>query len=112
MHCSARCSYTISRLVPALGVETAALVLRSDGWHVDYPPAAVRCTCPITGATQELQARSSFVIQFAPDGKFLQAWGGPVKGAPYQWFNRGGLHSAFTECQSCTSERRLNRSTE
>ena len=48
------------------------------------------------------------VVEFAPDGKFLQAWGGPEKGAPYQWFNRGGLHSAFAECQSCTSERRLN----
>ena len=26
----------------------------------------------------------------------------------YEWFNRGGLHSAFAECPSCTSERRLN----
>src|SRR5215831_9926920 len=48
------------------------------------------------------------VIQFSADGKYIQGWGGPAKGVQYEWFNRGGLHSAFAECQSCTTERRLN----
>jgi DNA-binding beta-propeller fold protein YncE len=48
------------------------------------------------------------VVEFAPDGKYIQGWGGPSKDAQYQWFNRGGLNSAFAECQSCTKERRLN----
>ena len=48
------------------------------------------------------------VIEFSADGKYIQGWGGPMKGGPYEWFNRGGLHSAFAECQSCTTERRLN----
>jgi hypothetical protein len=47
------------------------------------------------------------VVEFSPDGRYLQGWG-PQKGAPYQWFNRGGLHSAHVDCQSCTAERRLN----
>jgi 6-phosphogluconolactonase (cycloisomerase 2 family) len=48
------------------------------------------------------------VVEFDAKGKYLQGWGGPVKGAPYEWFNRGGLFAAFTECQSCTSEHRYN----
>ena len=48
------------------------------------------------------------VLEFSPTGRYLGGWGGPAKGAPYEWFNRGGLHSAFAECQSCTSERRRN----
>src|SRR5262249_46358610 len=48
------------------------------------------------------------VIEFSADGKYVQGWGGPAKGGRYEWFNRGGLHSAFAECQSCTAERRLN----
>jgi 6-phosphogluconolactonase (cycloisomerase 2 family) len=48
------------------------------------------------------------VLEFGPSGRYLQGWGGPVKDAPYQWFNRGGLHSAFAECASCTAQRRLN----
>jgi 6-phosphogluconolactonase (cycloisomerase 2 family) len=48
------------------------------------------------------------VLEFGPSGQYLQGWGGPVKDAPYQWFNRGGLHSAFAECASCTAQRRLN----
>ena len=46
------------------------------------------------------------VIEFSAAGKYIQAWGGPTKGGQYEWFNRGGLHSAFAECQSCTAERR------
>ncbi len=48
------------------------------------------------------------VLEFSATGHFIQGWGGPKKGSPYQWFNRGGLHSAFVECESCTAERRLN----
>src|ERR1051326_2492578 len=48
------------------------------------------------------------VVEFNPDGKYIQGWGGPSGERRYQWFNRGGLHSAFAECQSCTDERRLN----
>jgi sugar lactone lactonase YvrE len=48
------------------------------------------------------------VIQFSPDGKYLQGWGGPSKTGEYQWFNRGGLYSAHVECQSCSKERRTN----
>jgi NHL repeat len=48
------------------------------------------------------------VVEFSPDGKYLQGWGGPSKTGEYQWFNRGGLHSAHVECQSCTNERRTN----
>jgi DNA-binding beta-propeller fold protein YncE len=47
------------------------------------------------------------VMQFSATGKYIQGWGGPVKGQ-YDWFNRGGLHSAHVECQSCTAERRRN----
>ncbi len=48
------------------------------------------------------------VVEFSAGGKYLQGWGGPAKGGQYEWFNRGGLHSAFAECPSCTAERRLN----
>ncbi len=48
------------------------------------------------------------VVEFSATGKYLQGWGGPSKDGKYQWFNRGGLHSAFAECQSCTAEKRLN----
>jgi DNA-binding beta-propeller fold protein YncE len=47
------------------------------------------------------------VIEFSETGRYIQGWGGPVKGG-YEWFNRGGLHSAFAECASCKAERRLN----
>jgi hypothetical protein len=47
------------------------------------------------------------VLQFSPSGRYILGWGGPAKGQ-YEWFNRGGLHSAHVECQSCTSQRRLN----
>jgi hypothetical protein len=47
------------------------------------------------------------VVEFSATGRYLQGWGGPSKGQ-YEWFNRGGLHSAFAECTSCTAERRLN----
>jgi NHL repeat len=48
------------------------------------------------------------VLEFSPTGRYIQGWGGPVKGGPFEWTNRGGLHSAFAECVSCTAERRLN----
>src|SRR5678815_1747566 len=40
------------------------------------------------------------VVEFSPEGKYLQGWGGPSKTGEYQWFNRGGLYSAHVECQS------------
>src|ERR1700686_1338126 len=48
------------------------------------------------------------VVAFSATGRYLQGWGGPAKGGQYEWFNRGGLHSAFAECASCTAQRRLN----
>src|SRR6202047_3115761 len=48
------------------------------------------------------------VLQFSATGRYIQGWGGPTKGGEYDWFNRGGLHSAFAECASCTAPRRLN----
>ena len=48
------------------------------------------------------------VVEFSPTGKYLQGWGGPSKNGEYQWTNRGGLHSEFAECASCTAERRTN----
>ena len=48
------------------------------------------------------------VLAFSPTGRYLGGWGGPSKSGPYEWFNRGGLYSAFAECQSCKSERRRN----
>src|SRR5262249_3357314 len=44
------------------------------------------------------------VLQFSPSGRYIQGWGGPTKSGQYDWFNRGGLHSAHVECQSCTVE--------
>src|SRR2546427_6399472 len=37
------------------------------------------------------------VLQFSATGRYLQGWGGPMKGQ-YDWFNRGGLFSAHVEC--------------
>ena len=48
------------------------------------------------------------VVEFSPSGKYIRGWGGPSKTNQYEWFNRGGLHSAFAECPNCTAERRLN----
>jgi DNA-binding beta-propeller fold protein YncE len=59
-------------------------------------------------ATENGYAPAPPVLEFSPTGRYIQGWGGPVKGGPYEWTNRGGLHSAFAECQSCTTQRRLN----
>ena len=48
------------------------------------------------------------VMEFSEDGKYIQGWGGPTQEARYEWFNRGGLFSAFAECASCTKEHRTN----
>jgi len=48
------------------------------------------------------------VLAFSDTGRYLLGWGGPAKGGPYEWFNRGGLHAAYAECASCTAERRFN----
>src|SRR5258706_13112378 len=59
-------------------------------------------------ATENGSVPAPPVLQFSPTGRYIQGWGGPAKGGPYEWFNRGGLYSAFAECASCTRERRLN----
>ena len=46
------------------------------------------------------------VLEF--DEKDIQGWGGPSATGEYQWTNRGGLHSAYAECASCSKERRTN----
>jgi NHL repeat-containing protein len=48
------------------------------------------------------------VMEFSETGKYLQGWGGPTHDGRYDWFNRGGLFSAFAECASCTKEHRTN----
>ena len=48
------------------------------------------------------------VMEFSETGAYIQGWGGPVRDARYEWFNRGGLFSAFAECASCTKEHRTN----
>jgi len=48
------------------------------------------------------------VLEFDETGKYLQGWGGPSTTGEYQWTNRGGLHSAYAECASCSKERRTN----
>ena len=48
------------------------------------------------------------VMEFSETGTYIQGWGGPTHDARYEWFNRGGLFSAFAECASCTKEHRTN----
>ncbi len=48
------------------------------------------------------------VLEFDETGKYIQGWGGPSHTGEYEWTNRGGLHSEYAECASCTSERRTN----
>jgi len=48
------------------------------------------------------------VLEFDETGKYIQGWGGPSATGEYQWTNRGGLHSAYAECGSCSEERRTN----
>ena len=48
------------------------------------------------------------VLEFDETGKYIQGWGGPSATGEYQWTNRGGLHSAYAECASCSEERRTN----
>ena len=47
-------------------------------------------------------------MEFSETGAYIQGWGGPARDARYEWFNRGGLFSAFAECASCTKEHRTN----
>lgn len=48
------------------------------------------------------------VVQFDATGKYLQGWGGPSPTKQYEWTNRGGLHSKYVECESCSDVRRTN----
>jgi streptogramin lyase len=48
------------------------------------------------------------VMEFSETGTYIQGWGGPTRDGRYEWFNRGGLFSAFAECASCTTEHRTN----
>jgi hypothetical protein len=45
-------------------------------------------------ATENGYAPAPPVLQFMPTGRYVQGWGGPIKAGPYEWFNRGGLHSS------------------
>lgn len=47
-------------------------------------------------------------MEFDETGKYLQGWGGPSAAGQYDWTNRGGLHSAYAECASCSKGRRTN----
>ena len=51
---------------------------------------------------------ASPVLEFDETGKHIQGWGGPSVTGEYQWTNRGGLHSAYAECASCSKDRRTN----
>ena len=48
------------------------------------------------------------VMEFSETGTYIQGWGGPTRDGRNEWFNRGGLFSAFAECASCTKEHRTN----
>jgi hypothetical protein len=48
------------------------------------------------------------VLEFDAKGNYVRGWGGPSKNGEYQWVNRGGLHSSYAECASCSQERRTN----
>ena len=48
------------------------------------------------------------VLEFDEKGNYIQGWGGPSKTGEYQWTNRGGLHSSYAECASCSEQRRTN----
>src|SRR5262247_4666856 len=48
------------------------------------------------------------VMEFSETGTYIQGWGGPTRDGRYEWFNRGGLFSAFAECASCSKEHRTN----
>ena len=48
------------------------------------------------------------VLEFDESGTYVQGWGGPSHTGEYEWTNRGGLHSEYAECASCTKERRTN----
>ena len=48
------------------------------------------------------------VLEFDEKGNYIQGWGGSSKTGEYQWTNRGGLHSSYVECVSCSNEKRTN----
>jgi hypothetical protein len=48
------------------------------------------------------------VLEFDQTGTYLRGWGGPSPSGEYEWPNRGGLHSAYVPCASCSTERRTN----
>jgi NHL repeat-containing protein len=48
------------------------------------------------------------VLEFDEKGNYIQGWGGPSKTGEYQWTNRGGLHSSYAECASCSDQKRTN----
>jgi hypothetical protein len=48
------------------------------------------------------------VVAFNAKGAYVRGFGGPSKTGEYQWPNRGGLHSSYEECASCSKDRRTN----
>jgi hypothetical protein len=85
------------------GVGGVAADSHGNVWVLQRPH-----TLEEANATENGYGPAPPVLEFSATGKFIGGWGGPKKDQPYQWFNRGGLHSAFAECASCTNERRLN----
>ena len=85
------------------GVGGATADLHGNVWVFQRPH-----TLEEGNATENGYGAAPPVLAFTPAGQYIQGWGGPSKTSQYEWFNRGGLHSAFAECASCTAQRRLN----
>ena len=85
------------------GVGGATANLHGNVWVFQRPH-----TLEEGNATENGYGAAPPVLAFTPAGQYIQGWGGPSKTSQYEWFNRGGLHSAFAECASCTAQRRLN----
>jgi DNA-binding beta-propeller fold protein YncE len=85
------------------GVGGATADSRGNVWVFHRPH-----TLEEGNATENGYVPAPPVLQFSATGQYILGWGGPTKDGQYDWFNRGGLHSAFAECASCTAQRRLN----
>ena len=127
--CAVLCSATVVQGQPQKSAANLALPVFEVDWHFPTMPDHMLMggvggvvadshgnvwvfqrphTLEEGNATENGYVAAPPVLEFSATGHFIRGWGGPKKGGPYQWFNRGGLHSAFAECASCTAERRLN----
>ncbi len=85
------------------GVGGATADLHGNVWVFHRPH-----TLEEGNATENGYTPGPPVMEFSETGKYIQGWGGPAHDGRYEWFNRGGLFSAFAECASCTKEHRTN----